>query len=356
MNSGSAPPRRARGCSNLQTEGFLSVEPRRGFMVTALSSDDIRDIYDAQALLGGELAGPYRRDHHAGPTVGELERIQDALERAAAADDFDEEERLNHEFHALIYRLSGSRKMRWLIKTTLAYAPRKFFAAVDGWPEASAQDHRAIIEHLRGQRPREGPCRDGPAHPQCRRFARRALGAQRRLHLIARQPDRAVWQTRRLNPSVARFQASACPERKVEPHKTAEEKSLANCPKGTVAPTFRHLRGTQAAEVVAAVAAGALSAGLALAAPARRHRMLDSDKITARTDTRRPAVRRVLRHRDPGEQGATSGQHHRQGGASADTADKWATPRCRKKWNDSPELKKVVAGRGVPPNAASHQW
>jgi DNA-binding GntR family transcriptional regulator len=147
----SATPAR-EGLLQLQTEGFLSVEPRRGFMVTALSSDDIRDIYDAQALLGGELTA--RAATVITPaTVDELERIQEALERAAAADDFDEEERLNHQFHELIYRLSGSRKIRWLIKTTLAYAPRKFFAAVEGWPEASAQDHRAIIEHLRTNDP-----------------------------------------------------------------------------------------------------------------------------------------------------------------------------------------------------------
>ncbi|MED5816542.1 GntR family transcriptional regulator [Mycolicibacterium sp. 050232] len=147
----SATPAR-EGLLQLQTEGFLSVEPRRGFMVTALSSDDIRDIYDAQALLGGELAA--RAAATITPAaVDELERIQDALERAAAAGDFDEEERLNHQFHALIYRMSGSRKIRWLIKTTLAYAPRKFFAAVEGWPEASAQDHRAIIEHLRANDP-----------------------------------------------------------------------------------------------------------------------------------------------------------------------------------------------------------
>ncbi|WP_066898659.1 GntR family transcriptional regulator [Mycolicibacterium houstonense] len=147
----SATPAR-EGLLQLQTEGFLSVEPRRGFMVTALSSEDIRDIYDAQALLGGELTA--RAAAAITPaTVEELERIQDALEKAAAANGFDEEERLNHQFHELIYRLSGSRKIRWLIKTTLAYAPRKFFAAVEGWPEASAQDHRAIIEHLRAGDP-----------------------------------------------------------------------------------------------------------------------------------------------------------------------------------------------------------
>ncbi|MGV9798622.1 GntR family transcriptional regulator [Mycobacterium sp. NPDC003449] len=143
----SATPAR-EGLLLLQTEGFLTIEPRRGFSVTALSSDDIRDVYEAQALLGGELTARAARVISA-QLVDELERIQAELEQAAAAQDYEAVERLNHRFHETIYRLAGSRKIRWLIKTTLPYAPRKFFAAVEGWPEASAQDHRAIIQQLR---------------------------------------------------------------------------------------------------------------------------------------------------------------------------------------------------------------
>ena len=143
----SATPAR-EGLLLLQTEGFLTIEPRRGFSVTALSSEDIRDIYDAQAMLGGELTA--RAARVISPElVDQLEEIQAELEQAASDNDYESVERLNHRFHETIYRLAGARKIRWLIKTTLAYAPRKFFAAVEGWPEASAQDHRAIIEHLR---------------------------------------------------------------------------------------------------------------------------------------------------------------------------------------------------------------
>lgn len=143
----SATPAR-EGLLLLQTEGFLTVEPRRGFSVTALSSEDVRDIYDAQALLGGELTA--RAAGLISPQlIEELEGIQAALEQAAADKDYEAVERLNHRFHQTIYRLAGSRKIRWLIKATLPYAPRKFFAVIQGWPEASAQDHRAIIEHLR---------------------------------------------------------------------------------------------------------------------------------------------------------------------------------------------------------------
>ncbi|MEP9413040.1 FCD domain-containing protein [Gordonia sp. VNQ95] len=36
-----------------------------------------------------------------------------------------------------------------MISSSLSYAPRRFFASVEGWPQASAQDHRAIIDALR---------------------------------------------------------------------------------------------------------------------------------------------------------------------------------------------------------------
>ncbi|UXA11459.1 GntR family transcriptional regulator [Mycobacterium sp. SMC-8] len=143
----SATPAR-EGLLQLQSEGFLTVEPRRGFAVSALSSQDVGDIYEAQALLGGELAA--RAAAVCGPaTVSSLEIIQEELEKAAAQRDYDAVERLNHQFHSTIYRTAGSRRIQWLLKRTLAFAPRKFFAAVEGWPEASAHDHRRIIESLR---------------------------------------------------------------------------------------------------------------------------------------------------------------------------------------------------------------
>ena len=38
-----------------------------------------------------------------------------------------------------------------MIKGSLNYAPRRFFASVEGWPQASAADHRAIIAGLRAR-------------------------------------------------------------------------------------------------------------------------------------------------------------------------------------------------------------
>ena len=81
----SATPAR-EGLLQLQTEGFLTVEPRRGFTVTALSVADVKDIYDAQALLGGELTARAALVCGA-DSLALLEHVQADLEAAAAVHD-----------------------------------------------------------------------------------------------------------------------------------------------------------------------------------------------------------------------------------------------------------------------------
>src|SRR5690349_3717459 len=40
----------------LRVEGFLELLPRKGFKVAPLVADDIRDIFEAHALIAGELS------------------------------------------------------------------------------------------------------------------------------------------------------------------------------------------------------------------------------------------------------------------------------------------------------------
>ena len=145
----SATPMR-EGLLTLQSEGLLRVEPRRGFMVAPLSANDIEDVFVGQSLLAGELAAR-ATSRMSEDDLDALEKIQADLEHAADTADYDEVERLNHEFHRLIYSAADSAKLSWMIKGSLNYAPRRFFASVDGWPQASAADHRAIIAGLRAR-------------------------------------------------------------------------------------------------------------------------------------------------------------------------------------------------------------
>ena len=145
----SATPMR-EGLLTLQSEGLLRVEPRRGFMVAPLSANDIEDVFVGQSLLAGELAAR-ATSRMSDDDLDALEKIQADLEHAADTADYDEVERLNHVFHRSIYSAAGSPKLSWMIKGSLNYAPRRFFASVDGWPQASAADHRAIIAGLRAR-------------------------------------------------------------------------------------------------------------------------------------------------------------------------------------------------------------
>ena len=74
----SATPAR-EGLLTLQSEGFLRVEPRKGFAVAALSTEDVLDIYTGQALIGGELAAR-AAERTTDSEIAELERIQRDLE------------------------------------------------------------------------------------------------------------------------------------------------------------------------------------------------------------------------------------------------------------------------------------
>jgi DNA-binding GntR family transcriptional regulator len=136
----------------LRGEGFVLLRPRRGFVVAPLSPEDILDLFAAQALLAGELASQ-AATHLDEAGLGELGAIDDALNQAATAGDADEVERLNHAFHRVVNLAAGAPKLAWMLSLAARFAPRRFFATIAGWTEASADDHAAILEALRKRDP-----------------------------------------------------------------------------------------------------------------------------------------------------------------------------------------------------------
>jgi DNA-binding GntR family transcriptional regulator len=143
----SATPAR-EGLLQLQGEGFLKMNPGRGFVVMPLSVQDICDAFEAQALLGGELCARAASllDEH---QLREIEEIQESLEKASAAAQLDQVEQLNFKFHRSIYSHAAAPVLHRLLGFTVRYAPREFYPTIEGWPEATNRDHRAILEALR---------------------------------------------------------------------------------------------------------------------------------------------------------------------------------------------------------------
>lgn len=137
----------------LRVEGFLELVPRKGFLVAPLVGEDIRDLFRAQALLGGELADRASKNATE-DDIAELEALHHELIAAAARKDTVLLEEKNHAFHRQINQLANARKILWVLGLTTRYVPRMFYSNIAGWPQATAQDHTRILEAVKA-----GDCR-----------------------------------------------------------------------------------------------------------------------------------------------------------------------------------------------------
>lgn len=131
----------------LRGEGFVQLEPHRGFVVAPLSEGDVLDLFWVQSNLAGELAS--RATSKITDTdITELRGMQKELEAAAERDAPDEMERLNFLLHRRINLLADAPKLAWFLRVATRYVPRRFWGTIEGWAEASVADHAAILDGL----------------------------------------------------------------------------------------------------------------------------------------------------------------------------------------------------------------
>ncbi len=132
----------------LQAEGTVRWEPRRGFRLLPFTTMDIEDLYNVQAYIAGELAARAAQTMLAAD-IDRLDELQVELEAAQAAHEAHGVDRINHDIHKAINTASGSTKLTHLLSQTVRYVPLGYFAQIEGWSDASAHDHGAILAALR---------------------------------------------------------------------------------------------------------------------------------------------------------------------------------------------------------------
>jgi DNA-binding GntR family transcriptional regulator len=137
---------------SLRGDGFVILQPRRGFMVAPFTKADILDIYQVQAYLAGELAARACTALSA-DQLAELRGLQAELAAAHERGEAEEVEQLNHEFHRAINVAAAAPKLSQFLVTATRYSPRLFFAQIAGWTQASADDHEAILAALADRDP-----------------------------------------------------------------------------------------------------------------------------------------------------------------------------------------------------------
>jgi DNA-binding GntR family transcriptional regulator len=140
------------GLLALRGEGFLHLEPRRGFMVAPLTGDDVQDLFWVQAQLAGELASR-AAERISEDGIAALERLQDDLDRALSEGDLAAVEEYNHQFHRLMNLAADAPKLAWFLGLSVRYVPRRFYDRIGGWPDASLHDHVPVLEALKTRAP-----------------------------------------------------------------------------------------------------------------------------------------------------------------------------------------------------------
>jgi DNA-binding GntR family transcriptional regulator len=131
----------------LRSEGLVELVPRRGFVVSPFSRQDVRDLFWAQAQLASELA--YRAARKITPEqLAELEVILTRYESAVAGGDQARIGDLGHLFHRQINLAADSHRLALLLSSFVRQLPNRFYAAIETQASTGGDDHERLMEAL----------------------------------------------------------------------------------------------------------------------------------------------------------------------------------------------------------------
>ena len=132
----------------LQSESFVRLLPRRGFVVNSFSKGDLHDIFWAQAVIAAELAARAARKMG---KEGQAHLQQLIAEHKAAYQARDDEQvaRLGHEFHRAINLAAESPRLALLLGSLTKQLPNRFYASIEGQLEETFEYHPIILDAIR---------------------------------------------------------------------------------------------------------------------------------------------------------------------------------------------------------------
>ena len=147
---------------HLESQGFVTVLPRRGFRLNALTLDDIRHFYE---IIGALEAAALKS---VGPSLGpadfvRMRELDAAMAEAVAARDFDRYYEANLAFHDVYLRRSDNERLVsqvHLLKRRLYDWPRRE-TMVQAWERHSVVEHEDFLGLLE-----RGAINEAAAHLQ----------------------------------------------------------------------------------------------------------------------------------------------------------------------------------------------
>lgn len=135
----------------LESEGFITVIPRKGAVVASLSAKDISDFYDLKMVLEGYAARCATKELTEKDMV-KMEAVNRQMEAAAEKKDLRKVLALHNEFHEIFLKACGNEKLYAIVQNMVMQFQRfRLILAMRGKIEGSIRQHREIIEAFRNR-------------------------------------------------------------------------------------------------------------------------------------------------------------------------------------------------------------
>jgi DNA-binding GntR family transcriptional regulator len=133
----------------LESEGFLSVVPRKGAVVAPLSAKDVSDFYEVKGILEGfaarRAAGKIGKEG-----IARMERLNAEMAQAASARDHRKVHDLHNEFHEVFLDACGNDRLSQIVRSlVLQFRRFRLHLAMPGRIEGILRQHQEIIEAFR---------------------------------------------------------------------------------------------------------------------------------------------------------------------------------------------------------------
>ncbi len=136
------------GLLMLQSESFVRLMPRRGFVVNGFTRGDLRDLFWAQATIGAQLAERATARLSAAQ-IDALQGIQDQHDLAVRRHDREAAARLGHRFHRAINLAAEAPRLALLLGSLTKQLPNRFYASIEGQLEDAVAYHPIILDAIR---------------------------------------------------------------------------------------------------------------------------------------------------------------------------------------------------------------
>jgi DNA-binding GntR family transcriptional regulator len=134
----------------LESEGYLTVIPRKGAVVAALSERDVQEFYAIKSILEGYAASLAARNL-TDRELEKLDQVNQKLRQLAEDGDVKAFYRVHNEFHEIFLKAAGNNKLYELIHQLGMKFNRLRMASlsVAGRMEISVQEHDKLLEAFR---------------------------------------------------------------------------------------------------------------------------------------------------------------------------------------------------------------